>query len=232
MQKILFLIFCFLLFNCEAQQQKIQKFTPKETDIIVSENGKTKKRSPRHQSGDIIFQISSAGQGKAIQLATKSLYTHCGIIYEIDNKFFVYEAIQPVKLTPLEDWINKGQKKHFVTKRLKNADEILTQNILENMQKIGKPYQGKNYDIFFAWSDQDMYCSEMVWKIYKKAINIEVGKCQLFKDFDLSSQEVKKIIEQRYGEKIPLEETVISPVAILKSENLETIFGEELKYDL
>jgi hypothetical protein len=224
--QIVFLFLYFFFICCEKKED----LENKNRNLVESKNQKNvKKKSPKHQSGDIIFQISQSGQGKAIQLATKSLYTHCGMIYEIDNKFFVYEAVQPVTLTPLEDWINRGQKNHFLTKRLKNADEILTKNTLEKMQKIAKSFQGKNYDILFGWSDENMYCSELVWKIYKQATNIEVGKCQLFKEFDLSSQEVQNIMKSRYGKKIPLEENVISPVAILKSEHLETIFGEELK---
>lgn len=186
------------------------------------------KKNLEFQSGDIIFQISQSGQGKAIQLATKSNYTHRGIIYEIDNQFFVYEAVQPVKLTPLKEWINRGEKGHFVTKRLKNADKIITKDVVQKMLDIGKTFQAKNYDIWFSWSDENIYCSELVWKIYKRAVNIEVGKCQLLKDFDLSHPEIQPIINERYGKNIPLEETVISPQAILESENLELIMGKPL----
>ena len=33
------------------------------------------------KSGDIIFQTNPKGQGKAIQLATGSKFTHCGVIF-------------------------------------------------------------------------------------------------------------------------------------------------------
>ena len=78
------------------------------------------------QNGDIIFQTSKSGQSKAIQLATNSKYSHMGIIYENEGDYFVYEAVQPVKLTPLTEWINRGENKHYVIKRLKNSEAILT----------------------------------------------------------------------------------------------------------
>ncbi|TAD92964.1 MAG: peptidoglycan peptidase, partial [Bacteroidetes bacterium] len=85
-----------------------------------------KERKIPIQNGDIIFQISLSGQGKAIALATKSAYTHCGIVFEQEKgKFAVLEAIQPVTITPLKDWIARGDKGHYVLKRLKNASEIL-----------------------------------------------------------------------------------------------------------
>lgn len=34
------------------------------------------------QNGDIIFQTSTSGQSKAIQIATGSKYSHMGIIYK------------------------------------------------------------------------------------------------------------------------------------------------------
>ena len=91
---------------------------------VQSKNASKNQLKNTPQNGDIIFQISVSGQGKAIQLATKSVYTHCGIIYTEKNKkgeteYFVFEAIQPVVVTPLQEWINRGDKNHFVIKRLK-----------------------------------------------------------------------------------------------------------------
>lgn len=47
------------------------------------------------QDGDIIFQESQSAQCKAVQKATHSRYSHCGIIFRKDGKYFVYEAIEP-----------------------------------------------------------------------------------------------------------------------------------------
>jgi len=178
------------------------------------------------QNGDIIFQTSKSRQSKAIQLATKSKYSHVGIIYKNGDKLYVYEAVQPVKLTPLRNWINRGEKKKYVVKRLINAQNILTTENLKKMKDIGNTFKNKNYDIYFDWSDKEIYCSELVWKIYKRALNIEIGKLEKLKDFDLTNPEVKKIIKKRYGNNIPLNETVISPVSIFNSEKLKTVISE------
>ncbi len=42
-------------------------------------------------------------------------------------------------------------------------------------------------------------------------------------EFDLSSAAVKNKMKERYGNKIPLNELVISPAAIFESELLEEI---------
>ena len=173
------------------------------------------------QNGDIIFHTSKSRQSKAIQLATKSKYSHMGIVYRIDGQLFVYEAVQPVKLTPIKEWINRGDKGHFVIKRLKNSDKLLTQEILSKMKQVGEKYRGKDYDLYFEWSDEKIYCSELVWKIYKEGADIEIGKLEKLSDFDLNDKIVKQMMKERYGENIPLDEKVISPVEMFNSDKLK-----------
>lgn len=179
------------------------------------------------RNGDLIFQTSLSGQSKAIQLATKSRYSHCGIIYKERNDYFVLEAVQPVKLTSLNTWIARGQDGKFVIKRLKNADRILTPTAIAEMKKLGKKYLGKSYDLTFEWSDDKMYCSELIWKIYKQSTGLEIGELQKLKDFDLTNKIVKEKMHERYRDNIPEDEIVISPAAIFESELLFTVTPSE-----
>ncbi|MBK8703658.1 MAG: YiiX family permuted papain-like enzyme [Saprospiraceae bacterium] len=175
------------------------------------------------QNGDLIFQTSLSGQSKAIQLATKSKYSHCGLIYKDGNDFFVFEAVQPVKRTPLDKWIARGQDGNYVIKRLKNAYQVLTSATLIKMKQVGDKFNGKNYDLTFEWSDDKIYCSELIWKVYQRATGIEIGKLERLSDFDLTNEAVKKKMKARYGDKIPMDEIVISPAAIFDSNLLATI---------
>lgn len=178
---------------------------------------------PLLKDGDMIFQSSISPQCKAVQLATGSPYSHCGLIFHEDGKPYVLEAVQPVTVTSFTDWIARGKNKHYVIKRLKEAEKVLSEEILAKMKGIGEGFLGKNYDATFEWSDSRIYCSELIWKIYQRGAGIEVGKLEKLKDFDLSSAEVKSKLKERYGNQIPLEETVISPASIFNSELLTTV---------
>jgi len=178
------------------------------------------------KEGDIIFQVNQSGQGKAIQLATHSKYTHCGILFKENNKWLVYEAVQPVKKTSFEEWITHGENDFYEVKRLRNSAQVIDASTIINMKKKYNTFAGKPYDLFFGWSDEKIYCSELVWKIYKNATGLEVGNLQKLKDFDLTHPIVKAKLEERYGEKIPYDEMVISPAAIFDSELLETVSVE------
>lgn len=176
------------------------------------------------QNGDIIFQTSTSGQSKAIQIATGSKYSHMGIVYKQGNDFLVYEAIQPVKLTPLADWIKRGENEHYVVKRIKNSQNLLTPEALTKMKQVGEKYSGKDYDLYFEWSDSRIYCSELVWKIYKEAVGIEIGELEKLGDFNLTDKAVKQKLKERYGDNIPKDELVISPASMFDSDQLITKF--------
>ncbi len=190
---------------------------------IENSNFKTESSEDEIQNGDIIFQTSHSKQSRAIQIATKSRYSHCGIIYKKDSEFMVFEAVQPVKLTPLETWISRGENKKYVIKRLKDADKKITNKSLKKMKSVGEKFMGKNYDFTFGWTDEKIYCSELVWKIYNRGLGINIGKLQKLGDFDLSNPIVKNVLKKKYGNKIPTQLTVISPESIFESDQLVTI---------
>ena len=178
---------------------------------------------PAVREGDVVFQILHTGQGPAIQLATKSRYTHVGIVLLRDGRPFVFEAVEPVRFTALDKWIARGDKGHCVIKRLRNADSILDPKGLARIHKLVPEFEGKHYDLTFGWSDSAIYCSELVWKLYDRGLGIQVGRLRKLRDFDLTAPVVREKMKQRYGDRVPLEETVVSPADIFDSELLRTI---------
>lgn len=172
------------------------------------------------QEGDIIFQSTHSRQCEAVKLATHSEYSHVGIVFKDNGKWMVYEAVQPVKKTPFREWITHGENNQFALKRLKDSEKLLTPAILKEMQRIGEENLGKDYDIYFNWSDDEIYCSELVWKIYDEGSGIHIGELKKLKEFDLTSESVKTIMSERYGTNVPLEEEVIAPSDLFESEKL------------
>lgn len=170
--------------------------------------------------GDIFFQTSASAQSKAIQLATKSPYSHVGILVSNGKTLQVLEAVQPVKFTPIKHWLNRGVGGHYIIKRPIKA---LTQEQLQKLRQDSRKYLGKPYDLTFEWSNDRIYCSELVWKLYQSSVGIELAPLAKLKEFDLSSSIVKAKMKERYGNKIPFDEPVIAPAAIFDSPYLETV---------
>lgn len=175
------------------------------------------------RDGDIIFHTSKSGQSIAIQRATRSRYSHMGMIVHRSGKPFVLEAIATVRYTPLAEWIKRGEGEHFVVKRLTDTS-LLGNGGRERLLKAAGGMVGRPYDLTFEWSDARIYCSELVWKAYHRALNLEVGNLATLGQFDLSDPAVKKKLSERYGASIPLRETVIAPDAMFNSALLSTVY--------
>lgn len=196
--------------------------------VLASDWHPSKKKdetTPQLKEGDILFQTSVSAQCEAIKLATGSEWTHCGIVFLIDNKWMVLEAVQPVKLTALDNFIDRGEDHKLEVMRLMNSEQILTVEVIAKMKSQGQQWLGKNYDISFNWSDEEIYCSELVWKLYEQCTGLRVGEPSPMRSYDLSSPLVKQIMTQRYGSDIPLDEPMIAPGAIHDSPLLLTVVG-------
>jgi uncharacterized protein YycO len=169
---------------------------------------------PKVQEGDIIFQTSKSAQSLAIQKATQSRYSHVGVILNYNGSLCVFEAIKTVSCTPLREWIERGENAHYVLKRIKSRNILLIPENTQRFRKLAKSLIGLPYDLTFEWSDSKMYCSELVWKLYDRALGIKIGNL---------SKEVKQKIIERYQGKPPLNEVVISPEEIFNSPLLVEI---------
>lgn len=157
------------------------------------------------KEGDLLFQISKSSQSPLVALATGSVYTHCGILVEKQGKWYVLEATGPVKLTPLRQWCDKGRFKHVISRR-----------VLEKPPKIQyKQYLGQAYDWAFKFNNGKMYCSELIYVIYKEQFGIELSKPCKIGDFNLLG--MGKVMKRRGMDKNQL---AVAPSDLLRSEHL------------
>lgn len=188
--------------------------------MALSNQAQAHSQAYAPQPGDIVFHTSTSSQSKAVQAATHSPYSHMGMVLSWQGKPHVLEAVQPVKYTPLQAWLDRGAGRRYVVKRL--AQPINAAQVAK-LALAAAPMLGKPYDLTFEWSDQRLYCSELVWKLYKQVLGVELAPLGKLRDFDLSHPAVKAKMKERYGDQPPLDESVIAPVAIFNSPLLVTV---------
>lgn len=180
----------------------------------------------RLRDGDIIFHTSRSAQSVAIQRATHSRYSHMGMILHRDGRPYVFEAVSTVKFTPLAQWTARGEGGRYVVKRWRDADTRLDEAGAVRLREHAEAMAGRRYDLAFEWSDERIYCSELVWKAYERAFGIRIGETRRLADFDLTDPAVRVKLRERYGAAIPLQETVISPQAMFDSPLLTTVVSQ------
>src|SRR3954447_18203738 len=114
------------------------------------------------QEGDILFQSLPRGPVvRAIEGATHSPYSHCGIVGQDEGgNWVVYEALHGVEITPLRKFLDRGREGGFAVYRLKGNEQANVPAVLSNV----KTHLGKPYDIHYDWDDENIYCSELIYK--------------------------------------------------------------------
>jgi hypothetical protein len=108
-------------------------------------------------------------------------------------------------------------------KRLRNADTVLDAAGINKLRIAAEQFSGRPYDLTFDWSDDRIYCSELVWKAYDRGLGIQIGALQTIRDFKLTDPAVRAKMRERYGDNVPLAEPVISPVSMFRSTLLVTV---------
>lgn len=175
------------------------------------------------RDGDLIFHVSRSAQSRAIMEATGSRYSHMGLVFHREGRPEVLEAVATVRYTPLERFIARGEAGHYVVKRLRDADRSLTPESLARLRREAESFRGKPYDLAFEWSDARIYCSELAFKAYARALGEEVGVLRPLGSYALTSPAVRRKLRERYGEEPPLDEPMIAPASLFDSPRLVTV---------
>ena len=157
------------------------------------------------QEGDIVFIESQSSQSPYIKVGTMSKWTHCGVVVNTPQGFKVLEASKTVRLTSFANFIGSAKNEHWTVKR---PEQKLTRPISYSQ------YLGMPYDLEFKFDNGKMYCSELVWLIYKDQ-GIELCKPRKVSSFVLTRiPKVKRLIQKRG---ISMDQTAVAPVDLYKA---------------
>lgn len=137
-----------------------------------------------------------------------SALSHCGIIIEKGNGLYVLEATGKLKLTPLQEFINRGKGKQWWAKR-----------VIDKPIKVKYSHLlGRRYDTSFKPDNNLFYCSELIYHIYQTQFGIELCKYKKVSDYHLTG--LKKKLMQRG---INLNQKVVAPIDIYNSKKAHSI---------
>lgn len=172
--------------------------------------------------GDIIFHKSKSQQSAALKEATGSNWTHVGILVQDKSKWYVAEAIGPVKATPLADFIARGRNKEYKIMRFKYFNpKTMTTKLYSTIKKYNKPY-----DIYFEFTNSRIYCSELTYKVMREVTGQELGKVQKMKEMNLDGPYVQMLIKKRLtdtGRELNPNEPIITPISQLIDTDLTLV---------
>ncbi len=171
------------------------------------------------QTGDLLFQSLPHNEViDAIEGASGSPFSHCGIVVDVDGDWKVLEAVGPVKETPLAEWIAQGRERKLAVHRLKPKFRMHIPKMIEGARR----FLGKPYDIQYELDDAKIYCSELIYKGWLYATQKPLGK--LVNLGDLRWQPHESIIRRIAGG-LPLERPMITPRDLAAAPELDPIMA-------
>jgi hypothetical protein len=187
--------------------------------LVVFTTGCDAQYAP--QEGDIAFQsLPHNAIIDMIEGATGSPFSHCGILHQVGTEWKVIEAIGPVKETSVTAWEMQGRDGRFTVYRLKPKyrDKIAA------FIKAAQGYEGLPYDLHYDMDDKAIYCSELIYKAFRKATGEELGHLQ--KLSELKWQPYVPVIKQLEGGAVPLDRFLITPRSMSEAPQLEKVIEQ------
>ena len=157
------------------------------------------------QEGDVVFIESQSSQSPYIKVGTMSKWTHCGVVVNTPEGLKILEASKTVRLTPFAKFIGSAKNDNWTVKR---PDQKLEKSISYSK------YLGMPYDLEFKFNNGKMYCSELVWLIYKDQ-GIELCEPRKVSSFPFARiPKVRKLMNKRG---ISMDQYAMAPVDLYKA---------------
>jgi hypothetical protein len=179
------------------------------------------KATEKFKDGDLIFHESTSRQSEMVRVLTRSRWTHMGVVFHEAGAPMVFEAVSPVRRTPIKQWIARGRNGEYVVKRLRDVDDRLKPEVLAKMRTLGKSWLGRPYDLQFRWDDESLYCSELAHKLFAKGAGVKLGAIERAADMNLDDERVRRTMQKRFARGgFDPAEPVVTPDSIFNDDEL------------
>jgi len=108
---------------------------------------------------------------------------------------------------------------------LRDAETVFSEAATARFIQQGRALLGRHYDGKFEWDDRRLYCSELVYKLYERALQIELVEPERIEALKLSNPRVKRLVAQRLGPgRAPNpKEPIVTPASLTRSDKLITV---------
>lgn len=171
------------------------------------------------QEGDVLMQsLPHSELVDAIESASQSPWSHCGILVRRDGHWQVAQALGNVHYTPLIEYLIQDRDLRVASYRVQG---ITGEQRAQLQPGIGK-LLGKPYDINYEPDDRKIYCSELVWKVYDRELGIHWGAWEAFGA--LNWQPVEAFVRTVERGKLPLDRMMITPVGLTRTDRVVQVF--------
>lgn len=185
------------------------------------------------QEGDLLFQDMDCGaMCDAIEEVTQGIngarLSHVGLVIKNNDSLFVTEAISAgVILTPLNNFLDRSSDANGNPKVIVSRLKPEFRNLIPKTKETLKQYLGKPYNHSFIWGNDEYYCSQLLYLIFKEANNnkeiFELTPMTFKQPNNSDFFPVWKEYYQKLGIDIPEGEPGCNPGGLSRSEFIQIV---------
>jgi len=215
-EKFSIALLCLLLVaGCSSEE--VPETAPVAHEDTVAVTPPAPKTFSDYRNGDMIFIVSEFEPFMPYASFTPTKYNHCGVLFHRpkDGKIMVFSADKVVQNVPLEQFLAVHSQEYKIM-RFSNADDMLANLSFEGSKPIVKTLIGIKYDYVASWDDEKMYNSELLWKFWKRLLNVELCSLHSITDYDISNFPADQVAA--------VTDSIVTPHDLMQSELLETVY--------
>ncbi len=170
------------------------------------------------QPGDVVFQDSGSSQSAIIREVTRSPWSHVGVVVPHRGRLEVLEASGTVRWTAFPDWRARARGAVLVrrSRRPLRASDVAA------LVRVAATLEGRPYDARFEWGDRRIYCSELVYLLYERALGRRLVTPQRWRELRLGPRG-EALARRRLGRTPHPNARVVTPAALAEAASLVTV---------
>jgi hypothetical protein len=184
----------------------------------LSVSAPARAAEPLPENGDIVLETSRSQQSAAIQWASRSRWSHVGIVERDGDRVAVIEALGTVSRTPWQAWTRRARRGGPTL--VLRAREVPSARRAAAVAEARR-FLGRRYDARFGWGDDRIYCSELVVKAYQRGAGVTLGRMERLGDLRLTG--IERALELRWGGPIPRDLRLVTPASIAADPQLAPV---------
>lgn len=131
--------------------------------------------------GDVLLQPLECWSCRLIEAEEETIYSHVGVVIQAIPEVVVAEAYGKVHAKTLDKFLEKTEKGQKVLVIRHRENKVVYQLQNSEFKKVfEEKFNNLKYDHFFLWDNVDengnekLYCSELVAKLYKLELNLDL----------------------------------------------------------
>jgi hypothetical protein len=165
------------------------------------------------KTGDLLFQVKTKDSLDSAFQFTDSTYNNIGIAFVEDGNYAILQT--EAGFISIRHWVERGYNRHFIVKRLIDADSLLSNDEqTNNFEMTAREYLMKDIHTSHEWPHDKICSSERICIVFKHALNVDLCQLEIKDKMDTASDTNAQI------------EYEVSVPAIFNSDKLMTVKKE------